>query len=142
MKTCFKCLITKDISEFYRHKSMSDGHLNKCKDCSRKEARENRIKNIEYYKEYDAWRFKNDPRVKERHKRYKKTKEFKESATRSKYKWIKNNPEKRAAHVVLGNAVKYGKINKPNECSVCKEITKSRRLHAHHKDYTKPLDVT
>jgi hypothetical protein len=34
-KICFKCGIEKELSEFYEHLKMSDGHLNKCKKCVR-----------------------------------------------------------------------------------------------------------
>lgn len=37
IKKCFKCGAFKCLKDFYKHKQMKDGHLNKCKSCCIKE---------------------------------------------------------------------------------------------------------
>lgn len=38
-KICFKCGRELHLSEFYKHPRMGDGHLNKCKDCTKHDVR-------------------------------------------------------------------------------------------------------
>ena len=39
MKICFKCGIKKPLTDYYKHKKMADGHLNKCIYCAKKDVR-------------------------------------------------------------------------------------------------------
>lgn len=45
-KKCFKCQRIKPLNEFYQHPKMGDGHLNKCKECNKKDVKENYDKQI------------------------------------------------------------------------------------------------
>jgi len=119
MKQCFKCGEEKPLTEFYEHQRMADGHLGKCKECTKKDSRANRRKRIEYYREYDRKRGAHGP-------------EDKTVRYRSK------NPEKYYAHTAVSNAIRSGELMKPNNCEKCGA---ERLLHAHHPDYSKPLDV-
>jgi hypothetical protein len=47
VKQCFKCGELKELTEFYKHKQMGDGHLNKCIPCTKEDVHKNYSKNSE-----------------------------------------------------------------------------------------------
>lgn len=53
MKICFKCGKTKSLEDFYKHPQMSDGHVNKCKECNKLDVHKNYADKSDYYSEYD-----------------------------------------------------------------------------------------
>lgn len=138
MKKCFKCQEVKPLSEFYKHKQMKDGRLNKCKTCSKKDVSSNYRNNIDHYKEYERSRANLPHRVKARED-YAKTDEGIKRGNEAKNNWTRRNPIKRMASTIVGNAVRNGKIQKPSNCESCN--SEPSRLHGHHDDYAFPLVV-
>lgn len=134
-KTCFKCRERKPLSEFYRHSGMADGHLGKCKDCTRKDVKANRANNHEHYLEFDRQRANQPDRVQAR-KDYGQTFAGKLSHFQANRKWRQANTDKQYAHTVVANAIKTGRLER-KPCEVCQ----NPKSHAHHDDYSKPLDV-
>ena len=139
MKICFKCNKEKELSLFYKHRQMKDGHLNKCKDCAKADAHKHRDDNLEKVKKYD----RNRPNAIERNERFKlaekerrKDPEFKVARNAIKKNWADKNLIKRAAHIISRNAVRDGKLIK-QPCEVCGEL----KVDGHHDDYEKPLEV-
>jgi len=64
--------------------------------------------------------------------------EHKDAVNGYKRAWQTRNPEKRAAHVALGNAIRDGKLRK-GPCEVGGDC--EGKVQAHHDDYSKPLEV-
>ena len=123
-KTCFKCNKEKPIEDFYAVSTMADGHLNKCKECTILDVKSRTILSSEYVRRYDAERAKRPERI--------------AYSTQHTRKWRTDNPEKYKAQNALNNALRDGKIDRPEQCEIC---GKTKKLQAHHYDYSLPLDV-
>jgi hypothetical protein len=134
-KTCFKCGTLKPLNEFYVHKKMADGHLNKCIVCTKKDEKDRFYKKLEDPK----WREKELERHRIKAARFRKEGRLasKEASVKSKRKWGKANKHKRFAQSCVAKAINSGILyRKP--CEIC---SSTHRIHAHHDDYSKPLDV-
>ena len=135
VRTCRNCGAKSDTAKWYPNITTH------CAACWCKEVKARRDADIETHRAKDRMRADQPQRVQAR-KAYQLTvsKERKEQYIK-KY-WAKN-PEKRAAHVALGNAVRDGKIIKPSSCEACGALCSAEKsLHAHHKDYSRPYEVT
>lgn len=120
-KSCIRCGVEKPLTDFYKHPATADGHLGKCSQCCREQARDNRRSKSEQYAAYDRARKDLPHRVK-----------LKEDITaRMKVE----RPEVYAAHCAVSNAIRDGKLEK-KACEMC-----GGPAHAHHEDYSKPLEV-
>lgn len=137
MKCCFKCGAEKPLSDFYKHPQMSDGHVNKCKECNKKDVRENRAGKADYYNEYDRNRPNHKERVKKISERvkllYNTDEEFKHKVLVHKQKWLNENQHKRKAHYAVNSAKRAGKLNIPESCEHCESTEK--KIQAHHWSY-------
>lgn len=141
MKTCSKCEIEKPLDEFYTHPRTADGYSAACKECTKVSVRANRKEKIDYYKAYDRSRAWRPDRVKARQEhaaRRRDDPELKRIDKEQKSRWKDRNFVKRRAHIMTGNAIKYGYIIRPSSCERC---GKHVNVNAHHEDYYRPLEV-
>jgi len=163
-KTCTKCKEELPLAEFSPDKRSKDRLKYWCKKCSNVAGKQYRgsAKGVEFYKEYYKKYYPSDKRKesakkysasengKERAKQYRQSDEGKKVMARYNQtekgkvnrikqvkKWNKSNPIKLKAGRVIENLLRNGGIVK-FPCETCGEL----RVHAHHCDYSKPLDVT
>jgi len=122
-KECFKCHRVLSIDEFYLHPYMADGHLNKCKACTRSDNLQNRRKQVDHYRGYDRARSSLPHRQAKR----------RETLDRQS----RDEPEKRNARTAAGNALRDGRIRR-EPCYFCGT---EDDLEMHHPDYSQPLRV-
>lgn len=123
MKSCFKCGESKSLSEFYKHKRMADGHLNKCKWCAKRDAWMHRRDNLERIRAYDRERASLEHRVAAR---VDVTREYR-----------KRYPERYKANLAVARALRGGLLIK-EPCFMCG----NPESEAHHPHYGAPLLVT
>lgn len=120
MKHCNTCDTRKQKSEFGNRKASVDGLSSKCKTCQRV---------------YDKARNNQKHRIEAR-KIYAQTDEGKLKTNKAKAEYRKRNPQKTAAHSMVAYHIRSGHLHK-EPCEVCSET----EAHAHHDDYTKPLNI-
>lgn len=121
MKTCSTCATEKPKSEFQTRIASKDGLTAACKQCL--SAR-------------DAKRYEKEREIRSaRQKMYISTPEGKAAHKRAIKNWQEKNQIRRAAHVILNNALR-NKTVIPQQCWEC-----GKKAEAHHPDYSRPLDV-
>lgn len=113
---------------------MADGHLGKCKDCTKLDEK-NRFN--EKCKD-PVWMEKELARCREKSARARlEGKVGKTDAWKKAHKaWENRNKHKRYAQGAVCRAIKNGRLTR-QPCEKCGEL----RVQAHHDDYSKPLDV-
>jgi hypothetical protein len=131
LKVCVDCCQPKERSAFYRNSTNADGRFKWCKDCHKIRL----IPRMEAIRAYDRQRGQLPERkriVLARAPKYKGKPYRQIKAMRA------SHPEAAAARAALGNAVRDGRIVKPLVCEGCGA---GGKLHGHHEDYSKPLEV-
>ena len=121
VKTCFKCDKEKPLADFYKHPQMGDGHLNKCKACTRA----------------DSAAHRRSPRFREKVLAYDR-KRGNRRTPQDMQNYRKENRKETRARSLVSSAVRCGRLDKPDRCSHCHTVTK---IVGHHPNYDKPLEV-
>jgi hypothetical protein len=137
-KVCISCKLTVPIFEFYRHPGMADGLQGKCKNCCRHAALKNRAENIERVRAYDRGRGMHQHRVEAR-RVYMQTEQGKTKHAEANARWQEMQPVRKAAIIILNNAVKNKRITKWPVCAIPECETET--VEGHHPDYGQPLSV-
>lgn len=119
MKRCIICMEAKELSEYYKHEKMSDGHLNKCKTCCKAQAKERE----ELLRQLPEWAEKEKARHRDKYYRL----EYKE-----KHKPSYEEKKKSISAYVLKYPEKYAAKSAINK------FKKTKGNHLHHWSYNEP----
>lgn len=125
MKKCFKCHETLPLTEFYKHPQMGDGHLGKCKTCTKRD-----VKATYRIAMQDPARVaKERSRSREKYRRLYRSGQVRVAPPGSPQ-------QKKKAAYTASNAIRDGRLIR-EPCEECGAV----KVDAHHDDYTKPLTV-
>lgn len=129
-KRCYGCHVLKSLSDFYPHRQMRDGHVGKCKACTRLAVRDREQKLRATNPDW-VMKERERGRIKAKIKRYKR----KDASAYSK-RWAEKHPTKKRVHHKVSNALRDRKLLRPTACIRCGA---TGRVEAHHEDYSKPF---
>lgn len=121
------------MSEFYKHPRMADGHLGKCKICTR---RDTAVRVERLMKTDLEWAEKELERQREKTKRKRLAGWVSPAAKEGLRAWEARNKIKKQAHVKIFRAVQSGSLTR-EPCCICGDP----KTEGHHDDYSKPLNV-
>lgn len=146
MKTCSKCKLEKELTEFYKARMHKDGHSYKCKECDRayKKANKehyNKLELARYYRKREEIRAKARAKYVPQNNRKPSTPE---SIAASKKKWKMNNKHKINEYAMRRRAALLGRLPKDVDMDAIKAIYKEARLRREagedvHVDHIIPI---
>jgi ribosomal protein S27AE len=110
------------LAAFYTHPATTDGHLGKCKECTKVDVKRNRRARLEQYRRHDRERYQNPER--------------RESAIERTAASNARHPDQQRARSAVSHALRDGKLVR-RPCENCG----ASRAEAHHEDYSQPLKV-
>jgi len=119
-----QCRVCEDIkpqSEFYDRQVRVGGDVGECKECTKARVR-SRARNNPAVQAYDRKRSRLPHRL--------------AHTSQNAQRWNQKNPHAYKAHYLVSNALRDGRLDR-EPCIFCR----AEKVHAHHRDYSKPLDV-
>lgn len=159
-KRCSRCGEEKALSEFNRNRAKKDGRQTYCRPCSNSNNREWYAENDDHHRENASrwarenrerkaavqkdWQTRNRERFLETSRRAAQRRRPRQRAAARKH--YRENSAKTLARVKLYQAVRDGKVVRPDRCERCagtgQPFSNGRHpIEGHHHDYSKPLDV-
>lgn len=146
MKTCNKCELTLPVSSFYlvyaNGPQRAPVRRSFCKECCKKiviKFQKDNPDKVKVWNKISRIRYYAKPESKKRaflnYKKGMKRPEYRQARMEASRRYWAKNRDKRLAHQALNNAVKSGRINRPNICSMCNKVGKIQGHH--HLGYSK-----
>jgi hypothetical protein len=133
-KKCNRCGEWKLCAEFHKRSDRPNGLQPKCKACQKAINYKWRAANPEQTRDLRRSSYSAIGHVTKRV--YDSTPDARAKHRENARQYRARNPEKVRAHNAVRHAVKMGRLQRTG-CAVCG----AGNAHAHHHDYTKPLDV-
>ena len=139
MKTCSRCKIKKEQSEFNVRRASKDGLCGQCRKCSQESLRayQKTEKGREALQKYKQTITGKEARQRT-NRRWRQTENGKESRRVSGQNYCQRYREKRRAHAAVSYALETGRLILPDHCEMCFIVC---RPEGHHEDYSKQLEV-